>query len=43
MLEKPPSAKEMEVLMFKVWTDLCAMIDSLYNMEHFRKRRERKV
>jgi len=38
MLEKTPSAKEMELLIgdgrFKVWTDLCAMIDSLYNMEH---------
>ncbi len=42
MLEKPPSAKEMEELIgdsrFKVWTDLCVMIDSIYNMEHFRKR-----
>jgi len=38
MLEKPPSANEMELLIgegrFKVWTDLCAMIDSIYDMEH---------
>lgn len=37
MLEKTPSTEEMELLIgdnrFKLWTDLCAIIDRLYDME----------
>lgn len=37
MLEKIPSSKQMTFLIgaerFRVWTELCAMIDSLYDME----------
>lgn len=37
MLEKIPPSEEMELLIgknrFKVWTDLCEVIDGLYDME----------
>jgi hypothetical protein len=37
MLEKTPSTEEMESLIgvngFKVWTDLCAVIDRLYDVD----------
>jgi hypothetical protein len=37
MLERMPSAQELESLIgscrFKIWTDLCAKIDSMYDME----------
>ncbi len=38
MLEKIPSAEEIELLIgvdrFKAWTNLCDIIDTLYDMEH---------
>lgn len=38
MLEKIPTVSEMKELIgnhkFKIWTELCEMIDSLYEMEH---------